>query len=128
MKILLDTCSFVWAAMELEKLSDRARDVFGNPDNELFLSAISAWEIAVKHGLGKLTLSLPPQEFLQLYRREHLVQPLPLHEEDVAQLPKLPAHHKDPFDRLLVCQAATHGLAILTPDPLIKQYPVRTIW
>lgn len=128
MNILLDTCTFLWLILGSDDLSDTARETFSTPENEVYLSSASCWEIGVKWSLGRLTLPLEPGRFLPKQREQHLIEPLPIVEEATFHLPKLPQHHKDPFDRILVCQAIEHSLAILTPDPLITQYPIRTIW
>ena len=110
------------------QLSSRARSIFVDPSNDVFLSAVSAWEISVKHGLGRLELDRQPGEYVTHYRQLHGIQSLPLDEEATSQLSKLPSVHKDPFDRMLVCQAISRGLVCLTPDPLLSQYPIRTVW
>lgn len=128
MKLLLDTCTFLWLVAGHSSLSSECRRLSADPANELFLSAVSSWEITVKHALGRLTLSSPPPVYVPKYRRLHDITALPLEEEAALHLHRLPHLHKDPFDRMLVCQAIVHGLTILTPDPLIVQYPVRTTW
>lgn len=128
MNILLDTCSFLWIIAGSDELSGASRELFMEPENDVFLSAASCWEIGVKWSLGKLPLPEEPGRFIAGQRARHLIEPLPISEEATFHLPKLPPHHKDPFDRILVCQAIEHSLTILTPDPLISQYPVRTIW
>lgn len=128
MRILADTCTFLWLITDDEALSATARSLFSDPTNEVFLSAVSVWEIVVKHRLGRLPLPEPPQRFIPKQRARHQIQPLPLEEETVLQLARLPDYHRDPFDRILICQAITHSLTILTPDPAIIQYPVRTDW
>jgi len=128
LKLLLDTCSFLWIVNEDKQLSEVARQAFLNRDNEVYLSAVSAWEITVKHGLGRLTLDRAPAAYVSHYRELHRIKAFALEEGAATQLSKLPGLHKDPFDRMLVCQAIFHGLSILTPDALITQYPVRTIW
>ncbi|MCF6354545.1 MAG: type II toxin-antitoxin system VapC family toxin [Candidatus Polarisedimenticolaceae bacterium] len=128
MKLLLDTCTFLWLAKGSEVLSPNAIDAFADPKNEVYLSAVSAWEINVKYRLGKLPLPLSPDQFIPKERNRHLVTPLDLSEQDTLHLCKLPTPHKDPFDRMLVCQAIEHSLTILTPDPLITQYPIRHLW
>ncbi|MSQ18249.1 MAG: type II toxin-antitoxin system VapC family toxin [Betaproteobacteria bacterium] len=128
MKILLDTCTFLWIAAESPALSETCRTLFRDADNEIFLSAASAWEITVKHQLGKLPLPVPPQEFIPAQRLAHRIDALPITEAATVQLASLPNPHRDPFDRILVCQAIVDGLVILTPDALIRQYPVRTMW
>lgn len=75
-----------------------------------------------------MPLPQPPQQFIPAQRRAHGIETLPLDEDAVLQLPRLPDIHKDPFDRMLICQAIAHGMTILTPDPLITRYPVRTAW
>lgn len=102
--------------------------MFQDPANQAFLSAVSAWEIAVKHGLGKLLLKQPPEIFVPHERVAHKITDLVLREDEVLRVMQLPTLHKDPFDRMLICQALANGLTILTPDPLIRQYPVPTIW
>lgn len=128
MKLLLDTCTFLWAVRGDARLSKTAADLFRDPTNDVFLSAISAWEIAVKHGLGRLPLSDPPSVYVPRERARHLIEPLPLNEGATLMLDKLPAVHADPFDRLLVCQAIEAGLTLLTPDAAIHRYPVPVAW
>lgn len=128
MRFLLDTCSFLWLLTDAPDLSETARRLIRDPGNDIFLSAVSAWEISVKHGLGKLPLPAPPERFVPAQREYHGVTSLDLDEESVLQVHRLPALHRDPFDRAIVCQAIVHGLGVLTPDPLIAQYPVRCIW
>jgi PIN domain nuclease of toxin-antitoxin system len=130
MNVLLDTCTFLWLAAEEARLSEQAARLFADPANEVFLSAVSAWEIAVKHRLGRLRLpqDLDPRDFVPEARRRHVIEPLGLHEADTFGLAKLPPLHADPFDRMLVCQAIANQMVILTPDPLIAQYPVAVRW
>jgi len=86
------------------------------------------WEIIVKHHLGKLPLPEPPHKFVRRWRTAHDIDSLALDEASVLQLSRLPEYHKDPFDRILVCQAIANSLVILTPDAKITQYPIRTEW
>ena len=128
MRLLLDTCTFLWLVSGAPELSARARELFADPDNDAYLSAVSAWEIAVKHGLGRLPLPDAPERFVPTQPQQHGIAPLPLDEESALHLVRLSVLHKDPFDRMLVCQALVHGMTLLGPDPLIAQYPVRTAW
>lgn len=128
MKYLLDTCTFLWLISAPELLSKTARDACVLAENDLFLSAASAWEIAVKHALGRLPLPRDPVDYITSQRTAHDVQPLPIEERAALQIGKLPALHRDPFDRMLVSQAITAGLTLLTPDELIRQYPVPVAW
>jgi PIN domain nuclease of toxin-antitoxin system len=128
MRLLVDTCTFLWIATGDARLSDRARELFRASENDVWLSAVSAWEISVKHKLGKLPLPEPPHTFVPKVRTQHLIESLEIDEESTLGLRHLPDHHRDPFDRMLICQALTHNLQLLTPDPLVTQYPVRTVW
>ena len=125
MKLLLDTCTFIWLATGDPALSVDARAVFEDEENDAFLSAVSAWEIAVKNLLGGLKLSEPPERFVPKYRSVHKIESLSLNEEMALQVRTLPRVHRDPFDRMLVCQAIEHQLALVTVDPIIEQYPAR---
>jgi PIN domain nuclease of toxin-antitoxin system len=124
MRILLDTCEFLWLVAGDSKLSAPVASAIRDPQNEVFLSVVSFWEISLKHSLGKLPLPQPPAQFVPLQRESHLITPLALDEAAVAQLSGLPGLHRDPFDRMLVCQAKAHGLTLASSDTLIRQYPV----
>jgi len=128
MKILLDTCTFLWIITDDPRLSQQARKLFIDTENEVYLSVASTWEIAIKYNLDKLSLPKPPQKYIPSKRKEHDIDSLPLDEEATLCLTKLPNLHKDPFDRILICQAIVAGLIILTPDELITQYPLRSVW
>ncbi|MEJ2079800.1 MAG: type II toxin-antitoxin system VapC family toxin [Acidobacteriota bacterium] len=128
MRLLLDTCTFLWIILGADALSKRARELHEDPSNEVYLSSVSAWEISVKFALGRLPLPEDPDRFIPEQRRLHGIDPLPLDETAALQLPRLPDLHRDPFDRMLVCQSIVEGLTLLTPDRAIIQYPVRTIW
>lgn len=127
MNLLLDTCAFLWIAGG-QPLSLPAAGAVRDPSNEVYLSAVSVWEIVVKQQTGRLALPEPPDQLVRTERSLRGIAALPFDEEAAVQAPRLPPLHRDPFDRMLVCQAIALGLAIVTPDPLIRQYPVRTIW
>lgn len=131
MRLLLDSCTFLWLVGQRAALPEPVREAIADPDNDCFLSAASLWEILIKHRGGRLEIDsrgLPAERFLIEQREAHGVDPLPVDEQAVAQLPKLPDLHRDPFDRILICQAITHGLTLVTPDEAIRRYPVRTMW
>ena len=128
MKVLLDTCTFLWIVRADPHLSATARAVFAEPANTVYLSAVSAWEIVVKHHLGRLPLASPPHQYVPLEREKHGIETLDLTEAAVLELRRLPQHHHEPFDWMLICQAIAHGLTLLTPDDQIQDYPVRTVW
>lgn len=128
MRLLLDTATFIWLAEGDAELSEPARDLIADPANEVLLSAASVWEIVIKHGLGRLTLRVPPDEYVARQRRLHRIGSLSIGEAAALQVEKLPSVHRDPFDRIIVAQAIVEGLAIATADPLIKAYPVPVVW
>ena len=128
MKVLLDTCAFIWLTTDATELSEKAKSVFQDTDNLVYLSSISIWEMLVKHQLGKLPLPDKPDNFIQQQCERHFIEYLPLDEKAVFKLSRLPNHHRDPFDKMLVCQAIAHDLTVLTPDKLISQYPVASAW
>jgi PIN domain nuclease of toxin-antitoxin system len=124
MRILLDTCEFLWFVAGDSKLSPAVVAAVRDQQNQVFLSVVSFWEISLKHSLGKLPLPQSPAQFVPLQRQKHLVAALALDEAAIAQLGGLPPLHRDPFDRMLVCQAQAHGLTIASSDSLVRQYPV----
>jgi PIN domain nuclease of toxin-antitoxin system len=128
LKLLIDTCTFLWLASGSGKMSEAATEAFLDPENERYLSAASAWEIAIKHSLGRLPLPAKPQQFVRQIRERSGIETLPIDEESALHLSKLPRLHADPFDRMLVAQAIVHGMTILTPDEEIEQYAVRVLW
>ncbi|MCX8089808.1 MAG: type II toxin-antitoxin system VapC family toxin [Verrucomicrobiae bacterium] len=127
MKILLDTCEFLWLISGDSRLPSAVATAARDPNNQVFLSVVSFWEITVKHSLGKLSLPLPPAQFVPTQREKHLIASLALDEVAVARLGVLPALHRDPFDRMLICQALAHGLTLASSDPLIRQYAVAVL-
>ena len=128
MTILLDTCTFLWLVSGADELSDRARTLVADPANQVLLSASSAWEISVKHALGKLPLPDDPRQFVATERTRHRIDALPIDEAAALNVGRLPPLHRDPFDRMLVSQAMLGGYTILTPDRSITQYPAAATW
>ncbi len=127
MKLLLDSCTFLWLVSAPDSLSPKARQLLASANQEVYLSVVSRWELLVKHSLGGLSLADPAQYFDEACERFSLLD-LPLQSKDVGQITKLPLVHRDPFDRMLICQAISQGLTLITPDPLIHQYPVSVVW
>ncbi|MBF0102465.1 MAG: type II toxin-antitoxin system VapC family toxin [Desulfobacterales bacterium] len=128
MRLLLDTCAFLWFTTDDSELSDEAKNLFRNTENFVYLSSVSVWEIVVKYHLGKLPLPDEPEYFIEQQCALHLIETLPLEAKAIYHLSRLPNYHRDPFDRMLICQAIEHGLVIVTSDNLITQYPVSTVW
>jgi PIN domain nuclease of toxin-antitoxin system len=126
--LLLDTCTFLWCIEGGEALSDVARRALVDPANAVYLSSVSAWEIVVKHALGKLPLPEPPERYVPAQRQMRGIERFPLDEEASLHLQRLPPIHRDPFDRMLICQALVANLTLVTPDGNIGRYPVRTLW
>lgn len=122
MKLLLDTNLLLWAASEPDRLSAEACALLNEPENELFFSAASLWEIAIKRGLGRNDFQVDTR----LLRRGLLdngYSELPIGSEHAVEIDGLPPPHKDPFDRILVAQAMVEGITLLTCDSLVAQYP-----
>ena len=109
-------------------MSRAAAEAFLEPDNERYLSAASAWEIAVKYSLGRLALPRSPEAYIPQIRETSGIEALAIDEDAALYTARLPKLHTDPFDRVIVAQAILHGMAILTPDEAIAQYAVRTLW
>jgi PIN domain nuclease of toxin-antitoxin system len=120
MNILLDTHIFLWFISGDSRLSADIRDAIRNTDREVYLSVVSVWESIIKHLLGKLPLPEPPETYLPKQRDLHQIVSLAVDEQSVAQLAQLPPLHRDPFDRMLICQALQNGLAIATVDAAIR--------
>lgn len=127
MRLLLDTCTFLWLAGG-GRLSSAAANAIQSPANDVFLSAVSVWEITTKHRAGRLALPEPPERLVRTERELRGIAALAFDEEAAFQSLRLPQLHRDPFDRMLIAQAIAGSLALVTPDPLITQYPVRVIW
>ena len=128
MRLLLDTCTFLWLAADDPLLTPAARAGCRSPGNEVFLSSLSAWEIAIKHRLGRLPLPEPPARYVTSRRSWLRLEPLPFDEACAAHDALLPPHHRDPFDRGLVSQAILNGMTIVTPDPALARYPAPVLW
>ena len=128
MDILLDTSVFIWVVANPKRLSRRARDICFEEENNLYLSVVSAWEIQIKYQIRRLPLPETPEKIIQGQIHKHSIEVLPLELGDVFMLSQLRRIHKDPFDRMLVCQAKARKMTILTPDPLIKRYDIKTVW
>jgi len=127
MKILLDTHIFLWFISGDIQLETDVRDEIREPNNEIYLSVVSIWEAIVKYQLGKLPLPEHPATYLPKQRDLHQITSLNLDESSVVQLAKLPALHRDPFDRMLICQALQYGFTIVTVDAAVRAYTVNVL-
>ena len=128
MNLLLDTVVFLWFIAGNDRLSEPTQSAVRDPENNVWLSVVSVWEISIKQKTGRLMLPERAWSYLATARERHGIESLALTESAVAHLAKLPDVHKDPFDRMLVCQAIEHDLLLVTNDPAVCEYPVKTLW
>ena len=128
MRLLLDTQVFLWMLAGSARLPQAVRTRICSADSSVWLSAASVWELAIKQGLGRIALPAPAAEFATEERIRHRVAPLPVDEQAAVHLAKLPDIHRDPFDRMLVCQAIEHDLTLVSADRILRRYPIKTLW
>jgi PIN domain nuclease of toxin-antitoxin system len=126
MRLLLDTHIFLWYIVGEKRISPFVRAAIGNADS-VYVSVASLWEATTKYRLGKLALPAPPHPWLATQREKHGFESLIIDEATVAHLSSLELHHRDPFDRILICQAIEHDLLVVTVDPVIGNYPVKLL-
>lgn len=127
MRLLLDTQVWLWMLAAPDRLSSGSRALLASAENELLLSAASAWEIAIKHGLGKLQLPESPAKYIPRMMVHTSVTPLPVQHRHALHVAALPGHHRDPFDRLLIAQAQLEQVPIISADGQFRQYDVEVV-
>jgi len=125
---LLDTHAFIWMDSDPARVSPTVLAYLNDPDCTVFLSLVTVWEIAIKLGTGKLAIRAPLRDLIDESLFQTPLQLLPLRVEHACTLKGLPPIHKDPFDRMLVAQSLVEDAVLLTTDPVIRRYPVRTDW
>lgn len=128
MKALLDTHALLWWLFDDPHLSTTARDFIANAENEILVSAASAWEIATKHRIGKLPEAEDIARLLPMYLRQARFGQLSVSVDDGLLAGSLPGPHKDPFDRMLIAQARLRSLSVLSIDPVFHEYGVTVLW
>ncbi len=128
MKILLDTHCWLWWLTTPEKLAPRAQELIMDGHNDIFLSAASSWEIAIKYAIGKLPLPEKPEKFVPSRLLRDGILPFPINHVHALHVASLPMHHRDPFDRLLISQAQVERVPIVTVDSQFEAYNVDLIW
>jgi PIN domain nuclease of toxin-antitoxin system len=128
MDLLLDSHTMLWFFWDDPKLSTRAKTLIEDPGNRKLVSMATCWEIAIKAGLGKLTLGEPSQSFLTREIPRNNFELLSISMDHATSVESLPQHHKDPFDRLIVAQAIAENVAIVSSDPAFDAYPVKRLW
>jgi PIN domain nuclease of toxin-antitoxin system len=128
MKVLVDTHTFLWALLEDHRLSAKARQILRSDESDLVFSLVSLWEIAIKIKIGKLNAIGSSVAYIREEMAAYGMELLPIRYEHILQLEMLPLYHSEPFDRLIISQAITEGLPILTHDKEFPAYPVKLIW
>jgi PIN domain nuclease of toxin-antitoxin system len=128
MKYLLDTSVWLWSLTASERINKKARQLLASGTQEVYLSAASSWEISIKWALGRLRLPEPPASYVPKRLAAQGIRSLPIMHTHALAVSELPAHHSDPFDRLLIAQAQTEGMVILTADHDFEQYGVKILW
>ena len=128
MRYLLDTHTLIWLFSNNPQLSNQARSIITDESNELFVSIASIWEMTIKSSLGKLNLTIPLSDLIAQKLIPSDIQLLPIQLEHLAVLQILPFHHRDPFDRILIAQAISDRLTLLSTDAAFKSYDVDCNW
>jgi len=128
MRLLLDAHTLIWAVDDPAKLGPDATTALQEPSNDLLLSAGTIWEISIKVGLGKLSLSLPFRQWMEQAIHDLGASVLPITVEYAAVQSGLPAHHGDPFDRLLAAQAQVETVPLVSTDAVFDQYGINRVW
>ncbi|MFO7883209.1 MAG: type II toxin-antitoxin system VapC family toxin [Desulfobacteraceae bacterium] len=128
MKLLLDTHTFIWWSDKPENLSERVLDVCQNSENSLILSMVSIWEMQIKIQIGKMRLTHPLSYLIDNQQNINNLQILPVTLGHIYMLDNLPMHHRDPFDRLLICQAVEEKLFLVSKDSVFSDYSVNLYW
>ncbi len=128
MKVLLDTHAFLWLLTGDKRLSETAQKTFLDLGNSLFFSAASFWEICIKKSLGKLSLKSGWFKTIQDEMKVNTIQWLPVEMLHCVELTKLPFHHRDPFDRMLIAQAMVEDMQLLSCDESLSAYEIKSIW
>jgi PIN domain nuclease of toxin-antitoxin system len=128
MRVLLDTNSFLWFISGSNRLSIDAQRFIADLDNQLVLSLASLWEIAIKISIGKLELLQPFDQLIPQQLKENDIHVMPIELSHLTKILGLPFHHRDPFDRLIIAQALTEGLSVISSDIVFSKYSVKLIW
>lgn len=128
MKFILDTHTFLWWITDSQLLSQTARDIISDGNSELFWSAASSWEVAMKYKLGRLPLPEAPELFIPIELAKNRIESLPIINKHSFKAGQLPIHHRDPFDRMLIAQAQVENMEIISNDHQISLYDINTAW
>jgi PIN domain nuclease of toxin-antitoxin system len=127
MDVLLDTCSALWYFSGNDEIPQTARDIILNSDNTILISIASIWEVAIKISIGKLSIDGGIEGFIEAIEDEGFAL-LEVKIEHIMAVKDLPFHHRDPFDRMLIAQAITEGVSIMTTDSDVLKYNINQVW
>jgi PIN domain nuclease of toxin-antitoxin system len=125
---LLDTGVWLWSVGEPTRISSKAREVIVDTKQDVFLSAVTSWEVAIKAGSGKLHLPEPPDLYVPRRMASQGLRPLAISHQHALMVFALPVHHRDPFDRLLIAQAQVENMTLITAERMVERYPVQVLW
>ena len=128
MRLLLDTHTFIWYVLNIQRLNDKVRNLIDDDDNGILLSTASIWEMAIKQSTGKLSFSLPFELFITQQLSLNKFNLLNIKINHIAVVATLPLHHRDPFDRLLIAQAMVEQIPVLSADSAFDAYSIGRIW
>jgi len=128
MNLLLDTHTFIWAATLDEQLSSKAKALILDSENELYFSTASIWEMSIKASIGKLILNQPIEQIINEQIQMNGLKILNIEPAHALAVAALPWHHRDPFDRLLICQSKLEKLTVLGRDSMMDAYDVERVW
>lgn len=128
MNLLLDTHAFLWFIKDDASLSLRARGLIEEPENKRLLSIVSLWEIAIKASLGKIVLKLPFDALMPRQLQENDIELLPIALPHLGLVERLPFHHRDPFDRLIIAQSLVENLPLVSIDSQFDKHGVQRLW
>ena len=128
MRLIIDTCTFLWMASQPENLPSAVRAMLADPDNTILLSVSSIWEMGIKRNQGRLDLTDDPKAYFAGAVIRYSLSVLPVTFDHALTAAGLPLHHRDPFDRMLIAQSMVEGVPIATPDGHFGKYPVQTVW
>ncbi len=128
MRYLLDTVVWLWSLNSPERISDEGRRVLERGEEEIYLSAVTPWEISIKMRLGRLDFPGPPVQHVPRFMAKQGLSPLFVNHSHAMKVYDLPVRHADPFDRMLIAQALIEDLVILTSDRAFREYPAKLLW
>lgn len=128
MKYLIDTHTLLWIVTKNPRLSDKAKAIYLNSENEILFSLASIWEMAIKISIKKLSINEPLNDFIQNHVKGNDIKILNIELSHILILENLPFFHRDPFDRLIICQSINEDIPIISTDRLFDSYHVNRIW